>query len=453
MARDLIHEMYVPQMERIDVNDILGKTTGFGANNSQFSLVCTPSPMPIIVSDKGLFKCIHGNVIRNALKYGKLGGKITTEAKFDRDTGEFEMKVINLPGLGHDKLVMMGTRASELVFSHGTRLHNDSNDNKRDLSAGDGAWIIRKCANILGGKVEIRFEPDRTIFLFKAPVKLYRPHKEVDTFHLPPGVWGIGIDDSKIQRKLLERFFHHAGVSETHQIILGQDSSEISGFVDTVVDLVKSRPRDLFFLIVDENLEMVDDDCSHKTISGSECIKKIRTALDPKQEMRVLALVRSANDSPQDLALYRSRAHGCMPKVPLRGMSVKETVSQFWNERFPRKAGGDQGGNSLEGSMNRIASMENIRDLTLISPVELLLAVEDIDSLCVQNPDNSPQCHPELWEKIHRLKGDLKTVNVDEKFTSTIDLIDTIRSGTHPSDFMTVWLRIRSDVVSFVSEN
>ena len=450
MARDVIHEMYVPRNELIDVNEILGKTKGFGANNSQFALVCTPSPMPIFVSDKGLFKCIHGNVIRNALKYGKLGGKITTEAKYDEVTGEFEMKVINLPGHGHDKLVMTGKRASELVFSHGTRLHNASNLDNRSHSAGDGAWIIRKCANILGGKVDIRFEPDEIVFSFKAPMKIHRPSSEADTFHLPPGVWGIAIDDSKIQRKLLERFFHHAGLPETHQIILGQNSEEISGFVNYVVDLVNSHPRGLFFLIVDENLEMED---SHKTISGSECIKQIRSALDPKQEMRVLALVRSANDSPQDLALYRSRAHGCMPKVPLRGMNVRETVSQFWTERFPRKDGGNQGGDNVEGSMSRIDSMTNIRDLTLISPVELLLEVEDIDSLCVQNPDNSPQYHPELWEKIQRLKGDLKTVNVDERFTPTIKLIDSIRHGTQPSDFMTVWLRIRSDVVSFVSQS
>ena len=177
---------------------------------------------------------------------------------------------------------MTGKRASDLVFSHGTRLHHASNLVNRSHSTGDGAWIIRKCANILGGKVDIRFEPDETIFSFKAPMKIHRPLSEADTFHLPPGVWGIAIDDSKIQRKLLERFFHHAGLPETHQIILGQNSEEISGFVNYVVDLVNSHPRGLFFLIVDENLEMDD---SHKTISGSECIKQIRSALDPKQEM------------------------------------------------------------------------------------------------------------------------------------------------------------------------
>jgi signal transduction histidine kinase len=60
--------------------------------------------MPVILSDRGLFKCIHGNIVRNALKYGMPGGKVTTVAKYDDETGIFEMKIINLPGHNHDKL-------------------------------------------------------------------------------------------------------------------------------------------------------------------------------------------------------------------------------------------------------------------------------------------------------------------------------------------------------------
>jgi len=445
MARDVIHEMYVPQVERINVDYILEQTRSFGANNSQFLYHSIPSPMPVILSDRGLFKCIHGNIVRNALKYGMPGGKITTEAKYDDETGIFEMKIINLPGPNHDKLVDLGERASELVFSHGTRLHDDV---QRSHSAGDGAWIIQKCVKILGGTAEIKFEQDQTLFVVKIPVKIYRPSQDIETFHLPSNVWGIGIDDSKIQRKLLKRLVVEAGVQENRQIILGEGSEEILGFVDFVLSLVNSHPCDFFLLLVDENLEMEDCGVS-RTVSGSECIKQIRAALDPEQELRLLALVRSANDSPKDLALYRSRAHGCMPKIPLRRTSVKETVYQFWNERFPSKSN-----ESLEfeeaSSMTRIASTESIRDLNLIAPVELLLEVEEIDSLFVRNPNNSPQFHPELWDKIHRLKGDLKTVNEDGSFTLTIDLIDTLRDETQPADFMDIWLKIRSDIVSYV---
>eukprot|EP00571_Detonula_confervacea_P014780 CAMPEP_0172301060 /NCGR_PEP_ID=MMETSP1058-20130122/3025_1 /TAXON_ID=83371 /ORGANISM="Detonula confervacea, Strain CCMP 353" /LENGTH=1228 /DNA_ID=CAMNT_0013011053 /DNA_START=186 /DNA_END=3872 /DNA_ORIENTATION=+ len=456
MARDVIHGMYVPRMERVDVNYILAHTRGFKAINSQMCLVCNPSPLPILLSDQGLFKCIHGNAIRNALKYGRQGGKINTHATYNPDTGEFEMKIINLPGLGHEKLVAMGSRASELVFSHATRLHKDSDLRKRSHSAGDGAWIIRKCANILGGKVEINFEEDRTVFQFRAPVKVHdSPSQESGTFHLPKGVWGIGIDDSKIQRKLLRRFFHHAGVEEPRQVILGQNAEEISGFVDFVVNLVNRHPGDRFFLIADENLEMDDAASNHETISGSECIKQIRNALDPEQEMQMLALVRSANDSPPDLALYKSRAHGYMPKVPLRGISVRETVSPLWRDRFPRKEGENQGDdNNSEGAMSRINSIENLRDLTLITPVEVMAKLEQIDSLCVRSRDNSSHDRwPVLWDKLHQLKGDLQSVNVEGKFSSTINTIEALKGDTYPPDFMSTWLRIRSDVLSFIYPN
>ena len=453
MARDVIHELYVPKMERVDVNYIMSHMRGFKACSKQFSFSCSPSPLPILQSDLGLFKCIHGNAIRNALKYGKKGGRIITEAAYSADTGEFEMKIINMPGPGHHELVAMGSRARELVFAHGTRLHKDSDLGQRSHSAGDGAWIMHKCAKILGGSVEISFEETRTVFVFTAHCKVFdAPTREIEHVSLPPGVWGIGIDDSKIQRKLLRRFFIHAGILENHQIILGQNSDEISTFVDFVVDFVKRHPNDLFFIIADENLELGDDITNHETISGSECIQRIRVTLDPEQENRMLALVRSANDSPKDLAIYTSRAHGYMPKVPLQGMSVREMVSPLWGKRFPQEKKefhlNDGEGSESDNELSRIPSIENLRDLTLISPAEILSELEQIDALCVSKGDtNLNNCWPVLWEKLHQLKGDLKTVNVDDKFTQTINSIEAMRGENPPADFMTKWLHIRTKVV------
>jgi signal transduction histidine kinase len=244
MARDVIHGMYEPKMNPVDLNRVLSHIKGLTSVNPQFELIANPSPLPLILSDHGLLKCIFGNAIRNALKYGKPGGKITTRATFHPDTGIFEMKVVNLPGPGHQQLVDLGERAGELVFSHGTRLHKDTSQAKESLSAGDGAWIIRKCAAILCGTVDISFEDDQTVFSFEAPVKLYDESLEANAFAIPQGVWGIAIDDSKIQRKLLRRFFVHAGIHEHHQIILGQNPEEILNFVDFAVNFVKRHPND-----------------------------------------------------------------------------------------------------------------------------------------------------------------------------------------------------------------
>ena len=445
MARDIINGIYVPRLEHIDLTYLLGQVGGYKVNNSLLSYVTTPSPLPILVSDAGLLKCIHGNAIRNALKYGKVGGEIKTEIKYDQNTGLFEMTVINLPGPGHKKLVALGPRASELVFSHGTRLHDDSAFGTRYHSAGDGAWIIRKCANILGGKVDIIFEEEHTKFFFQAPIKLGTPlPHDFDNFCLPSDVWGIGIDDSTIQRKLLRVLFEHVGIPASRQVILGQNTEEIIGFVDFVVSFVNSHPTGRFFLIADENFD-IDDSPHHEHISGSECIKLIRDALTPEQEMTVLALVRSANDSPQDLAFYGSRAHGVMPKAPLCGKSVRETVYKLWRQRFP---------DEVEESVSAMPSTEDISDTTTVSTVELLAEVEKIDIFCVENPHDSHlnQWH-NLWDKLHQLKGDLKTANDEDRLNEAIDLIEALRDGNKSAaDFMPTWLRIRSDIVALISQ-
>lgn len=244
MARDVIHEMYEPKMNRVDINRLLSFMKGLTGSNHKFELITSPSPLPNLLSDHGLLKCIYNNAIRNAMKYGRPGGKITTEASYAFENGMIEIKIINLPGPGHKELVDMGSRACDLVFSHGTRLHKDTTSATRSLSAGDGAWIIRKCAKMLDGVVGISFEPERTVFTFKAPVELYDASSEAGAFVIPVGVWGIAIDDSKIQRKLLSRFLVHTGIHEQHQIILGQNSQEILDFVNFTTNFVKKHPDD-----------------------------------------------------------------------------------------------------------------------------------------------------------------------------------------------------------------
>ena len=244
MARDVIHEMYEPKMNRVDINHLLSRVKGLTGSNVRFEFMSSPSPLPLILSDHSLFKCIYSNAIRNAIKYGKPGGKIITNAMYYANTKRFEMQVINEPGPEHQTLVDLGSRASDLVFSHGTRLHKKTSNLTKSLSAGDGAWIIRKCATILGGDVDISFDQAQTIFRFEAPVELYDAHPNASDFVIPQGVWGIAIDDSKIQRKLLRRFFVHAGIKEHYQIILGQNSAEITNFVDFVINFVKKHPQD-----------------------------------------------------------------------------------------------------------------------------------------------------------------------------------------------------------------
>ena len=115
----------------------------------------------------------------------------------------------------------------------------------------DGAWISRKCAKTLGGECSIVFEKDRTVFTLRCPAKVFELKKnstmmdDLSNFALPPNTIGIAIDDSRIQRKLMHKFFSLLKIPIKDQIVSGADSEEILGFNDlepsSVADYLKLR--------------------------------------------------------------------------------------------------------------------------------------------------------------------------------------------------------------------
>ena len=212
----------------------------------------------------------------------------------------------------------------------------------------------------------------------------------------------------------------------------------------------------MFLIIADENLDIGGDFSSshYETVSGSECIQTIRRALEPDEERRVLALVRSANDSLRDIDLYSSRAHGYIPKVALCAMNVKELISPLWMKRFPEKQAQKCEVHIQDAERDRQCrrpSIENLIDQTLISSAELLAAMEEIDVICVLGRDNWEARWQVLWDKLHQLRGDLLSANMDGKFTDSICLIEEMRSSRAPADIISRWLKIRTKVASLVS--
>lgn len=141
---------------------------------------------------------------------------------------------------------------------------------------------------------------------------------EAETFRLPDGTWGIAIDDAKVQRKLLGKFFEFAGIRNDRIELFGQNSDEIMEFADYIVKFFDKNKEDHVLLIADENLDVMDGSAKHITISGSEMVETIRSRLLPEQEKRLVALIRSANDSLNDVAVYTARAHGFIPKAPIK---------------------------------------------------------------------------------------------------------------------------------------
>jgi len=68
---------------------------------------------------------------------------------------------------------------------------------------------MRKCARILGGDVAISFNQERKVFTLSLPIKPVEAATIVEanrSISMPCGTIGVAIDDSIVQRKLLDRF-------------------------------------------------------------------------------------------------------------------------------------------------------------------------------------------------------------------------------------------------------
>lgn len=76
-AIDVIHKMYDLKLNRGDIKYLLSDTRRFKGRSGWFSLISIPSLLQAILLEQDEFKCIHGNAMRNALKYGKSGENIT----------------------------------------------------------------------------------------------------------------------------------------------------------------------------------------------------------------------------------------------------------------------------------------------------------------------------------------------------------------------------------------
>ena len=63
--------------------------------------------------------------------------------------------------------------------------------------------------------------------------------------------------------------------------------------------------------------------------------KQILENMPEEYLSRCLVLMRSANDSPVDISIYKQRTHGYLPKAMMRQDRTRETLAPLWQERFP----------------------------------------------------------------------------------------------------------------------
>eukprot|EP00977_Amphora_coffeiformis_P005036 scaffold1064_cov85-Amphora_coffeaeformis.AAC.25 len=348
MARDVIYREYLPKLEPAEIENLITSTID-SKNPERFPLKLIPAEMPRLHLDPQLIRYIHRNAVSNAVKYGKQGGLVQTVAEYSCENNELEICVINEPGVGHADLVELGEEASSGVFQQGKRLHKHLGDDiNGTLSTGDGAWIMQKCATTLNGECKIHFEPDRTVFSVRFPVEVSWKHDETDPFCIPEDTWGIAVDDSKIQRKLMGRLLVNVGIDERKVVVLGVNSEEVRSLSSYFSAILNENPKAKILVLMDENLDFRVKQQSPgdgegttgatstatEVLSGSLLASKALSELPPEQEKRLLVLVRSANDAVSDVDLYQSRTHGFFPKAPMRKERILEILCSQWKARF-----------------------------------------------------------------------------------------------------------------------
>lgn len=460
MAREVVHGVYVARTVPIKIDEVLRLRRSDKTRDGKEAFPCrlSPSVLPIVDLDPRLLTYIHRNAVSNACKYGKPGGPVMTEVNLENHV--LTLRVINEPGDGHERLCMLRT---DRIFEKGARFHPQ---NLSVVSKGDGAWIMRKCSHCLQGRCSIKFEAERTVFELVCPAPERLDESYLEKVRLDKDVWAIGVDDCEFQRMILTNMFESVGVPSSRTRVLGESASEIEQLADILVELMRSLPPMARVLaIVDENLDLPEP--SMVTLSGSYAIKAARERLLPSEESRLLAVVRSANDSPDEVKLFNDRAHAFLTKMPTEPDRV--VIRREWYQRF----GADrflQAHETLEptGAMDNHAGKgsgswsDHNRSVAL---AELTKIQQLLDSASEEMQWN------EMWRWIHRIKGIVATAHSadsvrahdttndraalaqrDSVAGELISRIEELRSLSEaPHDFTLLWWELKRILTSYMS--
>ncbi|CAB9514587.1 expressed unknown protein [Seminavis robusta] len=380
MTLEVVHGDYGPSFESVRLPHLLANSND-EQDTARFPVLtptCTTTDdFPALMLDPTLLRTIHGNAVSNACKFGKPAGLVETRLSYDSKNQTLTMQVQNEPGPGHQELLktMNTPQQQAKIFQEQAKLPcNNNTDNASEQvkqGEGNGAWILQSCARAMGGHASISFEPNRTLLTFECPALVAPSFKnyarqdspslavpmdislpvqqpqvmqaqqdeqnedqEEEAFEIPENTWCIVVEDSAVQRKMLQRYLARAGVKPERCLLLGQTPDEIFDFIDRTTQLMREHKNDNFLIIMDENLDIVEGGTVSKTISGSCSVQKLRESLEPRDESRLLSLIRSANDSLHEQRLYQERAHGFISKGPIKQGNLLDVIKPWWKRRF-----------------------------------------------------------------------------------------------------------------------
>eukprot|EP00967_Tisochrysis_lutea_P097289 scaffold142836_cov32-Tisochrysis_lutea.AAC.4 len=373
------------------------------------------------------------------------------------------IRVINEPGPRHAELVRLSEegahRVNDRVFAKGTRLHSTSDridyaNATARVSKGDGGWIMKKCADCMQGEASIRFEPTRTVFELTCPAPTRLDESFLDDVDLSEDVYAIGVDDCEFQRMVLQEMFKQLGLPDERIIMYGQNDDEIKQIGEELIRLFERIPSTSHvLLVIDENPDLAWPNT--ETISGSYAAMMARSKLPIDAQARLLALVRSSNDSESDVKLYSERTHGFLCKAPAEPDRV--AILRMWVRRFGFRRvtiKSNVGNNLLESEEHSRASTDERN--AVVAAAELGRLVRLLD----HSMDDMPWS--ELWKWLHRIKGIVCSLRPAKPMdTNSLDGVDELivaieqlRSlNERPDDIEKLWAKLKQRVKDYATEN
>jgi hypothetical protein len=185
-------------------------------------------------------------------------------------------------------------------------------------------------------------------------------------------------------------------------------------------------------------------------VSGSEYIEMLNLELAFNDGQRMLALIRSVKDSNDDIALYKARAHGFIPKAPIQKDKVIEMIEPWWKHRFPTNKRPQLFQPSATIAEKRNESDDDDDDESF-GIEEVMESIQHIDSLIDgSSEDELAESWFVIREHLHSLRGDLTSWKSNIRVTTVLQAMDKLTGDTVPNELAERWTLIRSLIVSML---
>ena len=267
----------------------------------------------MVYTDEALVKIILQNMVSNAVSHGGkdggVTGGITTAIKIIQD--KLTISVTNLPGPDHAD--MLQTFGQNNAFESIAQRPREKAAANNSYSQGLGLVGIKQCADILEASVGLYFHADRveTKLTLKdkfkfATEKIFQPEKR-------PVI--ACLEDSRVQRKMLQRIFKITNASDA-SFVKGETMEEINTFPEKVMEL-----GCVDYCIIDQNLDNPDPMCAGPAVLGTSVIDRLKSL-----GFTGKCVIRSANDSPECLKLYKRHGAAFMSKSTVSPEAFVESV-------------------------------------------------------------------------------------------------------------------------------